>query len=193
MARSSLGRNRRGERDTHTPSQRILAPKRGAQPLFAAPASPSPLFFFPSSSPFFHLCHPKSSSSRLAELRKWRLRAQFEKQAGRPSFVCHAMQRRYALRNACMEGEGCSSPLPMIPPDSFAPRKTLLSVPTVKLASGGAQLISAPAGILIKRNNLRNMGQGEERVWRGGKEERRGGNTNQDTIYSVVGVMKCAT
>ena len=158
MARSSLGRNRRGERDTHTPSQRILAPKRGAQPLFAAPASPAPLLF-PSSSPFFHLCHPKSSSSRLAELRKWRLRAQFEKQAGRPSSVCHAMQRRYALRNACMEGEGCSSPLPMIPPDSFAPRKTLLSVPTVKLASGGAQLISAPAGILIKRNNLRNMGQ----------------------------------
>ena len=68
-----------------------------------------------------------------------------------------------------------SYPLPMIPPDSFAPRKTLLSVPTVKLASGGAQLISAPAGILIKRNNLRNMGQGEERVWRGGKEEHKSG------------------
>ena len=86
MARSSLGRNRRGgregrrERHRHTPSQRILAPRIGAQPLFAAPAS-----LLSSSSSPFHLCLPKSSSSRLAELRKWRLRAQFEKQAGRPS------------------------------------------------------------------------------------------------------------
>ena len=155
MARSSLGRNRRGERETHTFATDFGAKDESAAVVRCSCISfSSPLSFSP-----FHLCHPKSSSSRLAELRKWRLRAQFEKQAGRPSFVCHAMQRRYALRNACMEGEGCSSPLPMIPPDSFAPRKTLLSVPTVKLASGGAQLISAPAGILIKRNNLRNMGQ----------------------------------
>ena len=105
LARSSLGRNRREGRETHTPSQRILAPKRGAQPLFADPASPAPLFFF-------HLCHPKSSSTcRLAELRKWRLRAQFEKQAGRPSSAMLCSDALLSGMPARKEGEGCSSPL----------------------------------------------------------------------------------
>ena len=72
----------------------------------------------------------------------------------------------------------------MIPPDSFAPRKTLLSVPTVKLASGGVELISAPAGILIKRNNLRNMGQGGASGECGGEGRKSGGNTNQDSVAS---------
>ena len=78
---------------------------------------------------------------------------------------------------------------PYDPTRLFCTSKTLLSVPTVKLASGGAQLISAPAGIRIKRNNLRNMGQGEERVWRGGEEERR----EHKSGYHLVGVLKCAT
>ena len=107
---SSLGRNRR---DTHTHL------RNGFWRQGWERSRCSLLLHLSSLLPFspFHLCHPKSSSNRLAELRrKWRLSAQFEKQAGRPSAVLFSSALRNAWKNILFSSQQTDS-------DSFAPRK----------------------------------------------------------------------